>query len=120
MKYAVPVSGDVLCGHFGGCEQFAIFDVDEATGKIVGRETLTPPEHQPGVYPAWLAEQGAKVVLAGGIGGRAVSLFAANNIRVVSGVTETDPEQAVLKHVAGTLATGESTCNHDQHHDCHH
>jgi len=29
MKYAVPVSGGVLCSHFGHCEQFALFDVDE-------------------------------------------------------------------------------------------
>lgn len=120
MKYAVPVSGNALCGHFGGCEQFAIFDVDETTGKIVGKETLTPPEHQPGVYPAWLAGLGAKVVLAGGIGGRAVSLFETNNIRVVSGIMESDPERAVQMHAAGTLAAGENTCNHDENHTCSH
>ena len=120
MKYAVPVSGGALCGHFGGCEQFAILDVDEATGKIVGKETLTPPEHQPGVYPAWLAGLGVKVVLAGGIGGRAVSLFEANNIRVVSGIMESDPEKAVLSCLAGSLATGENTCNHDADHVCDH
>ena len=120
MKYAVPVSGGSLCGHFGGCEQFAIFDVDEATGKIVGQETLSPPEHAPGVYPAWLAGLGAKVILAGGIGGHAVNLFAENNIRVVSGIMESDPAQAVLKHVAGALATGDNSCNHDENHVCEH
>lgn len=117
MKYAVPASGGKVCPHFGGCDQFALFEVDES-GKIVGREMLTPPEHAPGVYPAWLASQGANVILAGGIGGRAVMLFNEQNISVVPGIMEGDPEQAVLKHIAGNLTSGENLCNHDENHVC--
>jgi len=120
VKYAVPVSGEALCGHFGHCEKFALFDVDEAAGKVVNKEILPSPGHQPGFLPGWLAERGVNVVLVGGIGGRAVSLFTANNIRVVSGVVETDPEQAVLRCLAGSLPTGENTCGHDENHVCDH
>ena len=34
MKYAVPVSGGVMCPHFGHCEQFALIDVDEEKREI--------------------------------------------------------------------------------------
>ena len=29
MRYAVPVSGDMIATHFGHCEKFALIDVDE-------------------------------------------------------------------------------------------
>jgi len=29
MKYAVPTSGNSVATHFGHCEQFALFDIDE-------------------------------------------------------------------------------------------
>lgn len=111
MKYAVPTSGGALCSHFGHCEQFAIIDIDADTRQVTGKEMVTPPPHEPGVFPAWLAEQGVSVVIAGGMGQRAVMLFEQNNISVVTGSMETDPERAVLSHVGGSLEIGDNTCN---------
>jgi len=34
MKYAVPVSGGIMSPHFGHCEQFALFDVEEQKKEI--------------------------------------------------------------------------------------
>ena len=119
MKIAVPVAGGVLCPHFGHCEQFALYDVDENNGKIVATNFVTPPEHQPGILPPWLAQQGANVILAGGMGGRAQELFHENGIQVVMGVAENDPEKAVLSHLTGSLVTGDNTCDHGEH-DCNH
>jgi len=67
MKYAVPLSDGMLCAHFGHCEKFAIIDVDESQNKIVGKELVTPPPHQPGVFPKWLGGMGVNVILAGGM-----------------------------------------------------
>lgn len=113
MKYAVPVVGGAMSAHFGHCEQFAFFDVDEQKGEITNRENIPSPEHQPGLLPVWLAQQGAEVVIAGGMGPRAVDLLQQHGINVVLGAMESDPEKAVLSHLSGALATGDNVCDHD-------
>lgn len=123
MKYAVPLSGGMLSAHFGHCEQFALIDVDEEKRQILTKELVTPPEHAPGVFPAWLAGMGVNRVIAGGMGPRAVDLFEENNIGVILGAMETDPERAILSHLNGSLAIGDNACDHDAHdgaHDCAH
>jgi len=59
MKIAIPMTDGKLSAHFGHCQQFAIIDADPATKKIQVRDNVTPPPHEPGLYPAWLAERGA-------------------------------------------------------------
>lgn len=112
MKYAVPVSGGELCAHFGHCEEFALIDVDTAGKKIIGRENVPAPEHQPGLLPPWLAQRGVNLVIAGGMGMRAQQIFQQNGIEVVFGAAEPDPEKAVLDHLNGRLDTGDNVCDH--------
>ena len=99
MKYATPVSSGVMCPHFGHCEQFALFDVDETEKQILGKKLVPAPEHQPGLLPPWLAEQGVQCVITGGMGINARNLFADHGIEVIVGAVETDPEKAVLNHL---------------------
>ena len=112
MKYAIPLVGGKLSGHFGHCEEFAFFDVDETTGNILKRENLASPKHQPGILPVWLAEQGVAIIIAAGIGSRAQAIFTENNIKVITNVLSEDPEKAVLDHINGTLTTGNDMCDH--------
>jgi predicted Fe-Mo cluster-binding NifX family protein len=112
MKYAVPVAGGRMSAHFGHCESFAFFDVEEQSRKITNKESIPSPEHQPGLLPVWLAEKGANVVIAGGMGPRAVDLLEQSGIQVVIGAMEDDPEQAVLSHLNGALNTGDNVCDH--------
>ena len=112
MKYAVPVNGDVVSAHFGHCEQFALIEVDEAKKQILKKELVNSPGHEPGVLPQWLAEKGVSLVIAGGMGSRAQSLFQQNKIGVITGIMESDPEKAVLSYLNGILATGANTCDH--------
>jgi len=112
MRYAIPVSGGIVAAHFGHCEQFAIIDVDEDSKTILKKEMVTSPGHEPGFLPQWLAEEGVSVVLAGGMGSRAQGLFAQNNIHVVVGVLESDPERAMLAYLGGALETGGNICDH--------
>ncbi|MBA7675415.1 hypothetical protein ES703_83648 [subsurface metagenome] len=58
MRYAIPVSGGQLSPHFGHCEYFAFFDIEEQSRKITNKETIPSPEHQPGLLPVWLADTG--------------------------------------------------------------
>ena len=112
MKVAIPIAQGMLSMHFGHCEQFALFDVDTDARTIVNRRTLTPPPHEPGVLPRWLHEQQANVIITGGMGARAQSLFAQNGIQVVVGAASADPEQVVLEYLKGTLQTGANICDH--------
>lgn len=112
MKIAVPVTRGTLSSHFGHCEQFFLFDVVPG-GKLAGKpQVLTPPPHEPGTFPKWLHEQGATVIIAGGMGSRAQSLFAQNGIEVMVGASGGAPEALVQDFLAGCLATGANTCDH--------
>lgn len=112
MRFAIPVSGGVISPHFGHCEQFALIDVDEATKTVVRKQLVASPEHQPGLLPVWLAEQGVSAVVAGGMGSRAQALFRENRIDVIVNVMESDPEAAVLSYLSGSLTTGDNICDH--------
>ena len=114
MKYAVPVTSGIMSPHFGHCEQFAFFDVDEQKKEITCKEFVSSPEHQPGLLPVWLAEQGASVVIAGGMGPRAIDLLQQRGISVVLGAVESDPENAVLSYLNGSLDTEDNICDHGQ------
>ena len=112
IRIAVPVLDNALCSHFGQCESFALFDIGADGTSIVGRQDHTPPHHEPGVYPRWLAERQVTVVLAGGMGGKAQDLFADHNIQVVVGVGVVAPETVVQSHLAGHLVPGTNLCDH--------
>ena len=85
MKIAIPTAKGKLCMHFGHCERFALVDADPARRRIVGREDVEAPPHEPGLLPRWLAERGATVIIAGGMGQRAQELFTQRNIQVIVG-----------------------------------
>jgi len=120
MRIAVPLHQGRFSAHFGGAEAFAFYSVDKADRRIDERVLGAPPEHGRGVFPMWLREQGASVVLAGGMGPRATSILAQHGIEVVLGVQGTDPDAVVQGYLDGTLdATGEA-CHEHSYHDCGH
>ena len=112
MRIAVPVVGGRLSAHFGHCEAFALFDIDQSKNELIGRDVLGSPPHEPGALPAWLHEKGADVIIAGGMGRRAQNLFAQNGIRVVFGAAADEPERVVQTYLDGTLESGENICDH--------
>jgi len=112
MKIAIPLANKLLCMHFGHCQEFALVDVDPQEKKILNTEMLVPPAHAPGVLPAWLAEQGANMVIAGGMGSRAQMLFEQQGIKVIVGAPGDSPEEIVTKYLNNTLETGQNVCDH--------
>lgn len=112
MKIAIPLADGKLCMHFGHCERFALVDVDPTEKRILKREDIDPPPHEPGLLPPWLAQRGANVIIAGGMGQRAQGLFARQGIQVVIGAPAETPERLVADYLAGTLQTGENVCDH--------
>lgn len=116
MKIAVAAEGKVISGHFGHCEGFAIFEVE---GKeIKSQDFLANPGHKPGFLPKYLAEQKVDVIIAGGMGETAQTLFTENNIEVVVG-SSGDTESAVKSFLDGELKSTGSVCkDHEHSGDC--
>ncbi len=112
MRIAIPLAEGRLAMHFGHCQTFALLDVDKATGAVSKRQDLQPPPHEPGVLPRWLHEQGANLIIAGGMGQRAQMLFAENKIQVLVGAPAETPEKLTADFLAGKLQTGTNACDH--------
>ncbi|MCG6946820.1 MAG: NifB/NifX family molybdenum-iron cluster-binding protein [Deltaproteobacteria bacterium] len=110
MKFAIPLAEGVLCAHFGHCQEFAIIETED--GQIREKELHTPPPHEPGVLPNWLAELGVSVVIAGGMGRRALGLFNEKGIQVTVGAPSSPPEALVENYLKGTLIAGQNICDH--------
>jgi predicted Fe-Mo cluster-binding NifX family protein len=118
MRIAIPLHQGAFSEHFGGAETFAFYTVDDERRDIGERTLEHSPEHNRGVFPLWLRNQGATHVLAGGMGPRAVDLLVHHGIEVVLGVTGDDPDAVVRAYLEGTLeATGEA-CNDHGFHGC--
>ncbi|MFO7607886.1 MAG: NifB/NifX family molybdenum-iron cluster-binding protein [Candidatus Krumholzibacteriia bacterium] len=112
MKIAIPLVNGQLALHFGHCEQFALVNVDRQACAITGREDVGSPPHEPGLLPRWLAERGASMIIAGGMGQRARDLFTQQGIEVIVGAPPVAPETLVGSYLDGTLRGGENLCDH--------
>jgi predicted Fe-Mo cluster-binding NifX family protein len=112
MMFAIPLAGEKLCSHFGHCEQFSLIDVDKETKQILGKKEVVPPPHEPGLLPRWLHDQGVEIVIAGGMGQHAQSIFAQQGVIVVTGAPSDEPHLLVQAYLEGTLVTGENRCDH--------
>ena len=110
MKFAIPLANGKLTAHFGHCQEFAIVEVEG--DQIKRQDTLVPPPHIPGVWPNWLHQLGADVIIAGGIGQRAVGLLAEKGIKVIPGAPELEPDKLVQSYLDDTLNTGINACDH--------
>lgn len=128
MKIAIPTENEKLCSHFGHCESFTFVDVNPETKEILSIENKIPEEGISCQSASWISEQGANVVLAGGMGARPLGIFNQNGVKVVSGCPELSIEELVTGYLNSTLETGENSCGgehsrcrgHHEHHHCRH
>jgi len=122
MKICIPTSEGKLCGHFGHCDSFTFAEINPETKEILSIEERVPEEGISCQSASWISEQGVSKVLAGGMGGRPMMMFAMNGVEVVAGCPELEIKELLEKYMANTLETGENACGgegHDHHH-CHH
>jgi predicted Fe-Mo cluster-binding NifX family protein len=117
MRIAIPISDGRLAQHFGHCEKFVLVDVDPGTKKTLESTEVAAPEHQPGLLPPWLKARGVDVVIAGGMGARALSLFDAACIEVRGGAPVETAAVLVQRYLDGELTAGPTGCDHS---GCHH
>jgi predicted Fe-Mo cluster-binding NifX family protein len=114
MKIAVASEGKMVAGHFGHCENFNIFEVEDK--QVVKTETISNPGHRPGFLPNFLNDMGVNVIISGGMGGGAIEIFNEKGIEVITGASGSAGE-AVNKYVHGELKSTGSVCHEHQHSD---
>lgn len=118
MKIAVPVtSNNQIDSHFGHCDSYAVYTVSE-NNQISDVQTVKSPEGCgcKSNIASVLAESGVSVMLAGGIGGGAISVLNGQGIEVVRGC-KGDAKEVVTLYIAGAVKDSGSSCKaHESHH----
>jgi predicted Fe-Mo cluster-binding NifX family protein len=109
MKIAVSTDSGQVSAHFGRCPEYTIFEVED--NKVINKEVIPNPGHEPGFLPGYLSEKGVSCIIAGGMGPRAQQLFAQNNIKAVIGAYG-DVDSVVEQYLGGTIELGEDACEH--------
>ncbi len=111
-KIAVASDKGMVSQHFGFCEGFTMFETENQ--QITGQEFFANPGHRPGFLPNFLNDQGVHVVIAGGMGGGAVTIFNEKGIEVITGVSGT-VQDAAMAYLQGILQSSGTIC-HEHHH----
>ncbi len=105
----------VVSPHFGRCPYFILVDLEESKVKQV--QAINNPfygNHQPGQVPGFISQQGADVMLTGGMGGRAIGFFEQYNIQAVTGAYGT-VQHALEQYLKGQLQ-GAAPCRESIEH----
>ncbi len=110
-KIAVPVNNEEkLDAHFGHCNYFYIAHVDDQS--IIKEERLTPPPHEPGVLPKWLANKGVTDIIAGGMGQRAIQLFNQFGVNAFVGAPQITAKEIVDGFLNKEIQFSANYCDH--------
>jgi predicted Fe-Mo cluster-binding NifX family protein len=91
-----------VSAHFGRCPFYVLAEVD-GTMATVSRVVPNPHSgaHKPGVMPQFIHDLGADVIIAGGMGPRAIDMFRGFDIAVATGAAGT------VEEVLGAYLRGE-------------
>lgn len=122
MKIALPTRGTNIDDHFGHCERYTIFTVNE-NRDIVNTETVPSPQGCgcKSDIAAVLQAQGVTVMLAGNMGAGALGVLTRHGIEVVRGCSG-EVKVVAEAWLKGTLADSGVGCSHthDDGHVCNH
>lgn len=114
MKIAIASEGNNVSGHFGFCEEFKMYEIED--GKVLNTKSIPNPGHKPGFLPVFLKEQGANIIVSGGMGGSAQQLFSDNGIEVIVGA-QGSCDNIINTYIKGELESTGSICNDHAHED---
>lgn len=110
MKVAVASEGQTITMHFGHCQGFTIYDIED--NKVTGKSFIPNPGHKPGFLPVFLKDNNVDIIIAGGMGGSAQDLFNQNGIEVIVGVQGMS-DDAIDLYLKGELKSTGSVCDHN-------
>lgn len=113
MKIAVTYENGNVFQHFGHTEQFKLYETED--GKVIRSEIVSTEGQGHGALSGFLARNGVKTVICGGIGGGAQIALSNAGIALYAGITG-NTDKAVESLLAGTLPHNASAnCSHHEH-----
>jgi len=115
MKVAIPLEGDKISSHFGRCLQFAFFEIEN--NRILNKEIVNAPPHQRGVFPQFLKDKGAELVIVSRIGRKALEMLSQLNIKVIQGI-EGGIDEIIKKFLEGKLEGEKNLCERRKEDKC--
>ena len=98
--------------HFGRCPYYLILDVDG--NEIKNAKTVSNPyynNHVPRMVPQFINQQGVNVMIAGGMGPRAIDMFTSLGIEVATGAMG-NTGNVLQAYLRGEIS-GVEPCKHD-------
>ena len=108
MKIAISTDSGNVCAHFGRAPEFTFVTIEN--DQVIEKKILQNPGHSVGSIPQFINQQGAKWMIAGGMGHRAQTFFNQYGIEVIVGVSG-KIDDVIKKIINGTLEGGESLCS---------
>ncbi len=115
MKIAVTYENGQIFQHFGHCENFKLYDVQD--GKIISSHVENAAGSGHGALAGFLKDLGVEILICGGIGGGAQNALAEAGIRLYGGVSGS-ADAAAEALVKGTLEYNANVqCSHHGHHE---
>ena len=124
MKIAVPTRGNEVDDHFGHCEAYTVFTIDE--NKIITGTEILPSPQGCGCksnIAEILKQKGILVMLAGNMGGGALHVLNNHGIEVYRGCSGDVRKVAETYLLGNTIDSGEGCHHHEEHgeeHQCNH
>jgi len=117
MKIALPTRQNIIDSHFGHCEYFTVFTVDNNKKELIAQETIASPAGCgcKSNIAHILSDMGVKVMLAGNMGDGAVNVLNNAGIEVLRGCSG-EVKEVALKWLSGTLMDSGDSCHE---HGCH-
>ena len=119
MKVAIPTHSGKVDDHFGHCEYFQVFTINNSK-EIIHEELLASPNGcgcKSNIVEK-LSEIGVKVMLAGNIGGGAVIKLSEHGIAVVRGCSG-DVKTVLNEWLNGNIKDNGEMCKEHEHHHEH-
>lgn len=103
--------------HFGRCPSYVFVDVkDQQVQLVVSVDNPFAGQHQPGMVPGFIRSQGADVMLSGGMGRRAISIFEQYGIETATGADGT-VKDTLEDYFSGRLNLANPCRESVQHHE---
>ena len=121
MKIAVPTRGTNVDEHFGQCEYYTIFSINDK--QSIEKSEILPSLQGCGCksnIAGVLRQMGVTILLAGNMGDGAVNVLQYQGIQVYRGCTG-DVKEVTKLFLEGFIAdSGESCHHHEEGHQCNH
>jgi len=120
MKIAIPTRGNFVDNHFGHCEAYTVFSIDE-NKNIINSEIFPSPQGCgcKSNIASVLRQKGVSIMLAGNMGNGALNVLTSHGIEVYRGCIG-DIQKVAEGFLEGQINDSGDGCHHHGHNGAEH